>query len=1700
MLIKCVMDGLGGEGMRLPRWKRIMSLLLSCVLIFTAVSWTDMGSVEALAANYAPNVNYTFEQIADIASIPVMNLKMADSSQYTDLKNIKEKYNISEFELVNTDGKGSDIHLKTTVDSETGENVYPLTVKGRGNSSWRMDIYYEGTYDEWNNIKFDKKQDILGMGKAKSWCLISNWVDTTHMRNYMAYELACLLGMGTPDCEYVALCIDGIFEGIYLITEKVGLNEYRTEIPDSSEDEDKNGDGIITEIIVETDSRAHDNNEPGAFTTNFDVNYVPKDPEAEDLAASELREIEKELNAMEAAIMSGANYEEYIDINSWVDTYIINELTKNPDFGFGYQNYYSSTYLYFREGGKVYAGPVWDFDIAYGRSDYSKMESEGFRDIVNPLGFLTQDTKYYKELFENTDFGERVIKRWKEIRESVLPVWMGETFQNGYNSVKALNGMDEKIWGDHTVRKASEYDMGRKPLAFEDEVAYIKNFLNERVAWLDEQWNIDEVTKKFSGSWTRQDTEIGNGYKSYEDLEAAFQNEAWKANVEDVWDGGFGGKEKSGTEVVVLGTAQNSIPGNTLAKPFTLTMERQRGQYDWSSDTTHAYDIWKDGEAAEGFGSVKDSIQITKSGRYVGLTTAEYYIGDTTAVMGQNNVQVYIIDVGTDGSVVVYDGSVKLSYEGREAVILNTKYSNIEQVSGGYKVSYKSNGRGNAGTVIGGTGNKQFKIYLSNECVGESNQAGVLNIVSRPANSNYADVLLEQEATYVQVEGERPVAWTIDGDAIIFDEETQLITAVSEGTAVITAKEAGGLTSSVTVQVKGKQASDIEYEVDPTLGKYYGNTENNILSASAAEKGTWATIAPETIARFSFEYKMSQEEVLNASSFAWLTKNGDQIIGGAADYYVFINGNPLFAATADRLNYVINGFNEDNTIKIDSFDLPEYMYAYMQGKAGNTENCMDSMGQYIVSGTNKLDIFVSTEEGTAIVLPYLKGTTKIVGDDPVPEIPDVPTEPEEPTTEEPTTEEPTTEEPTTEEPTTEEPTTEEPTTEEPTTEEPTTEEPEEILVEKIEIIEENIVMEYNSRATVTAVVWPEDAEDKTILWSVEDDKIVTVDQNGNLLAVGEGTTKVTAAWAKDSNVKAEIMVTVTKMSYSFSFVLISNKITMEDQSSISIGTQFRPSTVPNKKVIWSSSNPDVVTVENGICTAHKPGTVQITGISEYGNKKATVTISVKPADVTVTIENNNSIPVGEQAELKAVLSKDVTDTSVMWSLVDGIEYAVLTDNVLTGIKVGNVTVKATSNYNPDCYTTKTIAITNPRAQSIHINEGNITLEETKTTKLTATVLPESAIVSTLRWTTSNSKVATVDSKGNITAVGIGKATIKVTYLADSSITDEIVVTVTKMAYDFDLVLADDELTMEDLSSVAIGTQFTPASIPDKTVIWTSSDSSIVSVTDGICTANKPGTVQVTATSIYDNKKAVVTIHVVPTKVNVTINSEKQIQMGESLTLNAVIDKAVADTEVTWSIVSGKDLVTLDGNILTAKEAGIVVVKATSNYNNSSYATTEITIEKLAEEEPAVSLMIPGTPLAKPITITMEKQMGQYEWSNDTTHAYDIWEDGKATQGFGQVKMNMTITKAGRYVGLTSASYYVGDKTVQMGKDNVQVYVIDVANDGSVTVYDGKVKLNYFERTVTVVDTNYAYVQRNNGGYLLSYRSNQSGNTGVTVSN
>ena len=90
----------------------------------------------------------------------------------------------------------------------------------------------------------------------------------------------------------------------------------------------------------------------------------------------------------------------------------MNEFLKNPDYGYGGQPYYGSTFMYMEEGGKLYFGPFWDCDICLGRNDYSEIEAEGYRDTINPDGFLSKQSHWISQLMEDETFVQLVKEKW----------------------------------------------------------------------------------------------------------------------------------------------------------------------------------------------------------------------------------------------------------------------------------------------------------------------------------------------------------------------------------------------------------------------------------------------------------------------------------------------------------------------------------------------------------------------------------------------------------------------------------------------------------------------------------------------------------------------------------------------------------------------------------------------------------------------------------------------------------------------------------------------------------------------------------------------------------------------------------------------------------------------------------------------------------------------------------------------------------------------------------------------------------------------------------------------------------------------------------------------------------------------------------------------------------------------------------------
>ena len=256
----------------------------------------------------------------------------------------------------------------------------------------------------------------------------------------------------------------------------------------------------------------------------------------------------------------------------------------------------------------------------------------------------------------------------------------------------------------------------------------------------------------------------------------------------------------------------------------------------------------------------------------------------------------------------------------------------------------------------------------------------------------------------------------------------------------------------------------------------------------------------------------------------------------------------------------------------------------------------------------------------------------------------------------------------------------------------------------VELNKSKLELEVGEEAKLIATVSPKNAKDKSLTWKSSDKSVVTVDEDGNVKAVGAGIATITVT-TKDGSFKAKATITVSEKEEDKkddekedkkdktvkvkSVTLNKTKLNLEVNESSKLTATVKPSDATNKNVNWKSSNTKVATVDsNGNVKAVGAGVATITVTTKDGNYKATATVTVtkkeEPKEETV----------------------DVT--------------------------------------------------------GVTLDKSSITLTEGESSKLTATVKPSNATNKGVTWTTSNSSVATVDSSGNVKAAGVGVATITVT--------------------------------------------------------------------------------------------------------------------------------------------------------------------------------------------------------------------------------------------------------------------------------------------------------------------------------------------------
>lgn len=389
------------------------------------------------------------------------------------------------------DGSGV-IEVSVSVIENQGRNNHPsdapaLTTRSqfriRGNSSRQFDKkpYLLNFVDEDGN---NRDLSVMGMDAHHEWVLNGPYLDKSLVRNYMWYNIAGEIMDYAPNVRFCEVILDGEYQGLYLMVESVTSGDgCRLDL--SVNVQDRKVTGYLLRIDRPTQAELTDVRNidtflerSGQLRQDISVRY----PGRNNLTPEMARRIEVEFSEFERALYSydydsqEYGYQAWIDVDSFVDYYLINELSANVDAG----NY--STYIYKNLGGK-YKMCVWDFNNAC--DNYQESET-------SPYGFLLYDRPLYFMLFKDEAFVARVIQRYQELRKTYL----SEEYLMNYidETIAYLGGAVERnfaVWG-YTFQDETLLVPARRNLSsFDEAVEQLKSFLRQRGHWIDR--NIDTL-------------------------------------------------------------------------------------------------------------------------------------------------------------------------------------------------------------------------------------------------------------------------------------------------------------------------------------------------------------------------------------------------------------------------------------------------------------------------------------------------------------------------------------------------------------------------------------------------------------------------------------------------------------------------------------------------------------------------------------------------------------------------------------------------------------------------------------------------------------------------------------------------------------------------------------------------------------------------------------------------------------------------------------------------------------------------------------------------------------------------------------------------------------------------------------------------------------------------------------------------------
>lgn len=371
-----------------------------------------------------------------------------------------------------------------------------IGVEYRGSSSQALFPKKSLGIETWDADGNDINVSLLGYPEEEDWVLHGPYSDKTMMRNKLTFDLYAFTGRYGSRTRYVELVLNGQYQGVYMLMEKVKRDEGRVNIANLKA-EDNSGDELTGGYILKLDK--FDGSGGDGFASEYrpigfqnddqQIFFQYDTPSQDEITPAQAGYIQTFMRNFERTLASStyqdpvSGYYKYVDLGSFVDFFLINEINRNVD------GYRLSTFMYKDKDsndGKLHLGPIWDFNLAFGNADYCDGGNTGgwayqFNNVCPGDYWLIPF--WWEKLLTDPVFRRQAKLRWFTLR---VDVWSDEAIMEMIDGYAAqLDGPRQRNFQQWPVIGTYVWPNNFVGDTYEEEVGYLKNWITARLAWLD---------------------------------------------------------------------------------------------------------------------------------------------------------------------------------------------------------------------------------------------------------------------------------------------------------------------------------------------------------------------------------------------------------------------------------------------------------------------------------------------------------------------------------------------------------------------------------------------------------------------------------------------------------------------------------------------------------------------------------------------------------------------------------------------------------------------------------------------------------------------------------------------------------------------------------------------------------------------------------------------------------------------------------------------------------------------------------------------------------------------------------------------------------------------------------------------------------------------------------------------------------------